>query len=633
MCRLAGFKNNEAVDKGVLASMRDCLSYGGPDSAGEYIDDDILLGHRRLSILDLSEAGNQPMHDGPLTMVFNGEVFNYQEIKTKLQAEGEVFQTTTDSEVILRSFRKYGKSCVDQFRGFFLIVIWNRDTKELHLCRDRVGVKPLYYYSQDGHFAFGSELKALMKYPPLDKTIDQEAVSLYLQQGYIPAPHSIFRHCKKMLPGSWLTVKSDGALSETIYWDAEERFLESETYARSEEDAIDQLEEILVESFKLRMVADVPVGMFLSGGIDSSVVTGILQKHTSGNVKTFTIGFDDPEHNEAQHAKEISRHLGTDHTELYISESDFERVVPLLPDMFDEPFGDSSGIPTRIVAELAKEKVTVSLSADGGDEIFGGYTKYEAAQKFVSKISKVPNPLRKVAAGVGSLADPYSVERVAAKLPVLKNYKNVGNKLPKLLRALDSKNVEEFFNASSSYIAQSDLQKLYPVFKKRLNLPENYPQGRLISLLGMGDIKTYLEGDIMTKVDRTTMQVALEGREPLLDQHVIEFGLALPDHLKIKDNRPKYLLRKVLERYVPREMFERPKQGFSIPIEKWLRGSYSQEIITMTQDNEFIQAFQFNQTELERKVDVFLKNTTFINPHFIWFLFMLYRWYNRWMTS
>jgi asparagine synthase (glutamine-hydrolysing) len=378
------------------------------------------------------------------------------------------------------------------------------------------------------------------------------------------------------------------------------------------------------------MVADVPVGMFLSGGIDSSTVAAILQSESQRKIKSFTIGFENKEYNEAQHAKAIAAHLGTEHHELYCSEKDFEEILELLPDIYDEPFGDSSGIPTYIVSRMAKNEVKVSLSADGGDELFGGYTKYEAVKNYYPKIKKLPYPLRKLAAGLSGAVNPLWLEKNAAQLPILKNYKNIANKFPKLRNALKAKDLSDFFNRSSTYISKEEQLKLFPHYAERFETEVLPQQDRLISYLGMIDLKTYLEGDIMTKVDRATMQLALEGREPMLDHKLVEFALSLPDDMKIRGNSTKYLLRQVLYRYIPKELMERPKQGFSIPIQQWLLGKLRPELEKMTMDKIFAERFGLNQQELQKIVRAFLAQKKFINPHFIWFLFVLYRWNQRW---
>ncbi len=637
MCRITGFWDLSYKQtyplQDTLVSMRDSLEHGGPDSAGEYINSELALGlgHRRLSILDLSLAGQQPMFLEEWIIVFNGEIYNFVAIRKKLELEGCQFETGTDTEVILKAFKVWGKKMVHEFRGFFAFAIFNQATETLTLCRDRIGVKPMYWYWKDGLFLFASELKAFHEHPKFDKTINQQAVSLYLQQGYIPYPHCIFQHAHKLPAGSYLELDSKQQIKIEKYWDVQDVYANSSLSTASEADLEAELEEVLTESFELRMVADVPVGAFLSGGIDSSIVTALLQKKQGRQLKTFTIGFHDKEYNEAKHAKAVAQHLGTEHHELYCSEQDFEEVIPLLPEMYDEPFGDSSGIPTYLVSKMAREHVTVGLSSDGGDEIFGGYTKYEVTQNFYPKIKRMPSFVRSILKGGSAFVNPLWLERNSSKLPVLKNYKNISNKFPKLVNALGAKDTLDFFNISSTYIAQKDLKRLHKPYQNRYETKLNIADQRLISYLGMVDIDTYLEGDIMTKVDRATMAVALEGRDPFLDHKIIEFAMQLPDDLKIKGKDTKYLLRKILYKHVPKELIERPKQGFSIPIQKWLLSSLKEPLLRIKRDQDFFNTFQLESKEVQRIIDNFVQQRAYINPHFIWFLYTLHQWYNRWI--
>lgn len=633
MCRIVGIWDfNRGSTAEMLNRMRDSLHHGGPDSADSYFSShtQLMLGHRRLSIIDLSEAGRQPMHYGDFTVVFNGEIYNYQEIADALKSLGCAFKTGSDTEVLLQAFTVWGKDAVSKFRGMFAFALWDEKNRKLLLCRDRLGVKPLYWYFKDGLFIFASEIKAIQQHPKFDRTISAVGVSLYLQQGYIQAPFSIYENLHKLDPGSFLEIDENLQIKISKYWDAADVYKNTETAKGNEIELTDRLENLLKDSFRLRMVADVPVGMFLSGGIDSSTVAAILQSESQRKIKSFTIGFENKEYNEAQHAKAIAEHLGTEHHELYCSEKDFEEILELLPDIYDEPFGDSSGIPTYIVSRMAKNEVKVSLSADGGDELFGGYTKYEAVKNYYPKIKKLPYPLRKLAAGVSGAVNPLWLEKNAAQLPILKNYKNIANKFPKLRNALKAKDLSDFFNRSSTYISKEEQLKLFPHYAERFETEVLPQQDRLISYLGMIDLKTYLEGDIMTKVDRATMQLALEGREPMLDHKLVEFALSLPDDMKIRGNSTKYLLRQVLYRYIPKELMERPKQGFSIPIQQWLLGKLKPELEKMTLDKIFAERFGLNQQELQKIVRAFLAQKKFINPHFIWFLFVLYRWNQRW---
>ena len=636
MCRITGLYHTQPHQyplTEILHRMRDRLAHGGPDSAGSYVDEarGLGLGHRRLSILDLSAAGHQPMQWEDWVICFNGEVYNFKTVRRELEQLGHAFTTQTDTEVLLRAWAVWGKAALDKFRGFFALALYQKSTGVLTLARDRFGVKPLYWYWKDGLLLFGSELKALHEHPQFDKSLDQDALSLYLQQGYIQAPYCIFKQAHKLAPGGLLTLKPGETPQLERYWNPRELYANTSVSTQSEGELLEELEALLRESFEYRLIADVPVGAFLSGGIDSSIVTALLQQKNGRSIRTFTIGFEDPAYNEAQHAKAVAQHLGTQHQELYCTEDDFKAVLPLLPELYDEPFGDSSGIPTYLVSKMAREQVTVSLSADGGDELFGGYTKYEVAQQFYPKIQRLPGFVKGMLRQMGKGIDPLWLERNSHRLPVLNRYKNISHKFPKLLQALEAKNVVDFFNRASVYQSPEALQQLLPHHCPRYESDLAPDPERLISYLGLVDVETFLEGDVMTKVDRATMAVALEGRDPFLDESLLAFGFKLPDRLKIQGKDTKYLLRQLLYRHVPRELIERPKQGFSIPVEQWLRGMLAEPLRALAHDAAFAQTMNLQPAELQRLVRDFLERRRFLNPHFVWFLYTLHQWYLHWL--
>ncbi len=634
MCRINGILDttNPSEREAILLRGRDRMAYGGPDDAGHYSDDHISLGHRRLAVIDLSAAGHQPMFWKEYVMVFNGEVYNYQEIREELEKLGHQFTSDSDSEVILKSFVQWGKDSVHRFRGMFAYAIWNKNTQHLTLCRDRVGVKPLYWYWKDGLFMFASELKAFHEHPQFDKTINHKAVSLFLQQGYIPSPECIFKYAHKLTPGSFLEINAQKDIQETCYWDAQQVFEKQTETIDDEEAALEELEQLLKDSFRLRMVADVPVGIFFSGGVDSSLVTTLLQKEASRPLNTFTIGFHEKANNEAVIAKEIAQHLGTNHTELYCKKEDFVDLIPQLSEWFDEPNGDTAALPTYMVSKLAREQVTVSLSADGGDELFGGYTKYLATQQVFPLLQKIPSFIKKGGHFIGKRIDPLTVQKYASVLPYLKNHTNLESKIPKLVNSLMADNLVDFFDLGTSLISPKQLRALCESeVANRFPQVSNQHPDRTLSYLGMIDIKTYLEGDIMAKVDRTTMQVALEGREPFLDHHLIEFSQRLSDNLKIKGGQTKYILRKLLSRHLPSELIDRPKQGFVIPLEKWLRSSLQNDLAAIPSDRQFVAAFRFNQAKLTQIINQFIEGGHATNTYFIWFLFVLHQWSKRWL--
>jgi asparagine synthase (glutamine-hydrolysing) len=403
--------------------------------------------------------------------------------------------------------------------------------------------------------------------------------------------------------------------------------------APSEGHLKEELRDLLLESVQLRLVADVPVGAFLSGGIDSSLVVALLQRHTSQQLKTFTIGMPDAQYNEAQHAQAIAQHLGTDHHTLYCTEDDFKSLLPLLPQIYDEPMGDSSAIPTLLVSRLAKEQVKVSLSADGGDELFGGYTKYEITQRLYPKIAWMPKPLRQLMSGMVGWLQADWIEDWSPRLPLLKGYKNLNNKLPKLRQALQAPSLQGFFHAASSYINHEDLAALHGSVQSRYEAELPLIPGYLLSMLGLMDVQTYLEGDILCKVDRATMYHALEGREPLLDHKLLEFALALPDRYKIHQGKTKYLLRSILYDELPPSLLERPKQGFSIPIETWLRGILRPELEAIAQDRAFAEALGLDLGHLTARLLAFFKGDKRVHPQWVWFMHQLWAWWRQWAVA
>lgn len=630
MCRINGIISKNLSEQIVL-NMRDVLSHGGPDGSGIYIDKEsgIGLGHRRLSVIDLSSAGQQPMVWNDSVIVFNGEIYNYKEIALELTNSGFTFSTESDTEVILKAFECWGLACVQKFRGMFAFAIWNKKKKKLLLCRDRVGVKPLYWYFKDDVFMFASELKSFHQHPNFDKTINQQAVSLFLQTGYIKSPHSIYKYAHKLSPGSFLEIDTNFNIKEWKYWDIREVYKDTKLNTSPEQEIIRECEQLLTESFKLRMVADVPVGMFLSGGIDSSIVTALLQKDSVTPLNTFTIGFEDEKYNEAHHAKSVASHLGTNHTELYCKESDFTEIIYKLPDFYDEPFGDSSAIPTYLVSKLARKSVTVSLSADGGDEIFTGYNRYLFVDKYYNKIKKIPFPLRNLSS---ELLNKLTISQIRSISSLLGNkfIHNLDTRLPKLVEVLKGRNEVDFLYNATINITPKELLALHhliePIFDKNLQLSGK----RLYAGFGVLDIESYLEGDILTKVDRATMQVALEGREPFLDHKIIEFAMGLPDDIKLNNGTTKWILREILYKYVPKKLIERPKMGFGIPLDNWLSTLLIPDLIVLSNDNEFQVLFCLDPKETRTIIHSYI-NGKYNSPYFIWFLYVLHKWYLKWI--
>jgi asparagine synthase (glutamine-hydrolysing) len=568
MCGITGYWARRGDPGPWLADLSasvDSLKQRGPDDSGVWVRNGgrVALGHTRLSILDLSPLGHQPMRsaDGSLTMVFNGEVYNFAVVRAELEALGHRFRSSGDSEVILAALQEWGVKAVDKFIGMFAIAIWNERERRLWLLRDRMGVKPLYYAFDGSHFWFGSELKALRAFRDWKPRIDRDALGEYLQYGYISAPRSIYRDVHKLLPGHWLELGEVGEPVAHPYWtvpDAQPQL------TGSEDELEHRLEHLLVDACRYRMVSDVPVGVFLSGGLDSSLVTALLQRYGGGEIRTFTIGFDDPRYDESPHARAVAQHLGTHHTEKIVTAKDMLAVMGEWASLFDEPFGDQSGVPTYLVSKMAREHVKVALSADGGDELFSGYSHYGVVLERARNLARIPAPLRKALAGV-----PFGALSGAMPHGLRRGLVERAEKMRSMLPAVDGPTV---YDLSMSFWTPRDITALlgrHPVARERIEAAE------LADQMVRCDLRHYLPDDILVKVDRTTMAAGLEGREPLLDHRLVEFALRLPLSMRRGALGTKHLMRKILYRHVPRELIERPKQGFAIPLSKWLRGELS----------------------------------------------------------
>jgi asparagine synthase (glutamine-hydrolysing) len=559
------------------------LVHRGPDSRGVWVDEQagIALGHRRLSILDLSPEGHQPMisHRGRYVIVFNGEIYNFQELRAELR-NFCCFRGSSDTEVILAAFERWGlRDSVPRFNGMFALAVWDQRKRVLYLTRDRAGEKPLYYTRIGNSFLFGSELKALRAHPAFQGEIDRSAVALFMRHGYVPAPYSIYANVWKLPPGTMLKVDANG-LESVAYWSAKEvaEHGSGNPLQVADEEAVERLDSLLSDSIRLRMVSDVPLGAFLSGGIDSSTVVALMQKQSSRPVKTYTIGFHESGYNEAVFAGRVARHLGTDHTELYVTQDEAMSVIPQLPGLYDEPFADSSQIPTFLVSKLAREHVTVSLSGDGGDELFGGYTRYEWAERIWRGFGWMPVRFRRLIAriltGISPRVWETSFRALSPFMPGWLRQTKPADKFQKLGAILPVHTPEElYFRLVSEF---SDPVALVPGASELptvLAQPERWPGvPDFIHTMMFLDTVSYLPDDILVKVDRASMGVSLETRVPLLDHRIIEFAWQLPPKMKIRDGRGKWLLRHVLDRYVPRTLIERPKCGFGVPLHEWLRG-------------------------------------------------------------
>jgi asparagine synthase (glutamine-hydrolysing) len=637
MCGIVGFVDpKKTTDLDMLKKMTDTMQNRGPDDSGYLIvessESKVGLGHRRLSILDLSSQGHQPMEFDEYCMVYNGEVYNFKEIRDELEMENYVFESDSDTEVVLKAFHKWGVDAVQKFRGMFTFSILDRKNKTLYIFRDRAGVKPLYYYSKNGLFLYGSELKAFHEHNGFEKSLNKESLALYLQFGYIAAPLTIFNDTYKLKPGHYIKYNlKTQTYVENKYWDVLKGY--KKTKLTLDEDTIlDKLEEILKESFALRMVSDVPVGTFLSGGVDSSLVTAILQKNSAEPLRTFTIGFNEKGYDEASYAREIAEYLGTEHSEYYCTAKDIFEVIHELPEIYDEPFADDSAIPTILLSRFAKESVSVVLSGDGGDETFCGYSKYFALDK-VSHLAE-PGIKKDILKTLLSVIGENLIGKINEYLPSSVQQQNIKGKYKKFMSALSANDFSEMFINASSPVEETRVKLL-------LNNPSVAPKKgfdtfNLIKELStmeqmmLVDYVTYLPDEVLTKVDRATMSVSLEGREPLLDHKIIEFMSSVPIELKYKNKVGKYLAKELLYKYLPNEMVDRPKAGFQLPLDIWLKDDLRELVTKYLSKEKLDEGALFNTEEvLNNLQDYFEGKPSNVNE--IWHILNFEMWRERWL--
>ena len=597
MCGLVGFLGGLAAhsqlgDEAMLKRMADTVANRGPDDAGYWSDVDqrIGFGHRRLSIVDLSAAGHQPMPSasGRYVIAFNGEIYNHMALRQAMEgaAQAPAWRGHSDTETLLAGFDAWGiQGTVERAIGMFAFAVWDRQTHTLTLARDRIGEKPLYYgwqgRGEEAVFLFGSELKALRAHPAFENNIDRAALCLQLRHNAIPAPYSIYAGISKLPPGSMLSVSMQQREPQVwAYWSGVQAAESgaANPFAGSAAQAVDALETLLKDAVRQQMMADVPLGAFLSGGVDSSTVVALMQAQSSRPVKTFTIGFHEDGYNEAEYAKAVARHLGTEHTELYVTPEQAMAVIPRLPTLYDEPFSDSSQIPTFLVSQLAREHVTVSLSGDAGDELFCGYDRYQVTANLWRKLAAVPLPLRQLAANGLTSVSPQSWNGLAAAvkglLPRSARFANTGDKLHKGAGVLTSGSVDALYLGLASHWddpASVVIGGREPATLLTGNAPSLSGLDQVQRMMAL-DLITYLPDDILVKVDRAAMAVSLESRVPFLDHRVVEFAWRLPQSMKLREGLTKWALRQVLYRHVPPALIERPKMGFGVPIADWLRG-------------------------------------------------------------
>lgn len=594
MCGFVGVLSAkpEHLDRSLLTRMTESMQHRGPDGHGIWVDPEagIGLGHRRLSVIDLSDAGHQPMvsGDGRFVLVYNGEIYNHAALREALEEQlpGPGWRGHSDTETLLAGFAVWGvEDTIKKANGMFAFAVWDRRERALYLGRDRIGEKPLYYGWQGGVFLFGSELKALKEHPSFDNEIDRDVLSLYLRHCYVPSPYAIYKGIQKLTPGTILRLpvgaqlRHDEMTVPKPYWSLHDVAVRSQEspFTGDDDRVVDTLNDVLLRAVGRQMVADVPLGAFLSGGVDSSAIVALMQAQSERPVNSFTIGFHEKRYNEADHAKAVAQHLGTNHTELYVSPDQARDVIPDLPALYDEPFSDASQIPTYLVSQLTRQYVTVSLSGDAGDELFGGYNRYLWMRSLWHKLGGVPDAMRRAMAQGITVLSPDVWDRICTTLFIIMPALRVsvpGDKMYKLADIMTAKNPDEMYRTLVSQFRQVDdivahANEPQTILTDRSAWPKFPDIEQLMMYL---DTLSYLPDDILVKLDRAAMGVSLETRAPFLDVNVIEYAWSLPLHLKIRNGQSKWILRQVLDRYIPSRLIDRPKMGFGVPIDGWLRG-------------------------------------------------------------
>lgn len=642
MCGIGGVIDRAGVSAEFARSTADIISealhHRGPDDMGSWIDQQrgIVLVHRRLSIVDLSSAGSQPMEsaDGRYVIVFNGEIYNHDELRREIDQRGWSggWRSHSDTETLLACIQLHGfRRTLEKLVGMFAIALHDKETGLVHLARDRMGEKPLYYGENNGRLFFSSELKALTRLPCFVPEVDRDALCLFLRHNYIPAPHSIFKGISKLTPGCYTTLGSEGA--EEPYWSLEESILDGRQsmLAGSDSEILTILEDRLGDAISGQMKADVPLGAFLSGGIDSSLIVSMMQERSTRKVQTFAIGFDQPEYNEAPFAKAVAKSLETDHTELYVSGKQALGVIPKLPSIYDEPFSDSSQIPTFLVSSMAREQVTVSLSGDGGDELFGGYNRYSWGNSIWRKLRPLPKPLRALLSAAGQSLAPETWNRLLVPgmrmLPSAYRQINPGDRIHKASQIFEADGPMEIYRQLISHWKDPDSVVLGGsepnLIDSLIGSSEalNDPVSRMMFL----DLHTYLPDDILAKVDRAAMAVSLETRVPFLDHRVVETAWQLPDHMKIRGGVGKWCLRQLLYRRVPQSLLDRPKTGFGVPLAHWLRTELKDWASDLLDSKRIREAGYFDPALIETAWSEHLSGTR--NWHYyLWDILMFEAW-------
>jgi len=644
MCGFAGFIDfNRSMSKKYLNAyakkLNEYIKYRGPDSHGEWTDENlgVAIGHRRLSIIDLSKEGNQPMvsSTGRYVISYNGEIYNFEKIKKKLSINKSNLRGHSDTEIILESIEEYGLiTALEKFNGMFSFALWDRKEEMLFLVRDRIGIKPLYYSHNKNHFIFASELKPIIKSGFINKDIDIESLGAFFKYNYIPAPKTIFNGVYKLSPG---TILSFSLNKKTIniqkYWDAGEICNQSikKTYDSTEIDTKNRLRAHIDNSVSNRMISDVPLGVFLSGGVDSSLIAATMQKFNKTPIRSFSIGFGNDKYNEAIDAKKVADYIGADHTEMYVTEQDALNVIPNLAQIWDEPFADSSQIPTFLLSKMTRDHVTVALSGDGGDELFSGYSRYQIANKLWNNINKFPYVFRNFSSKILFNLPPALIDNsYKAISPLLSEELKFTHKPSSKINSIAS--ILSQKNQSGVYDQIIDpWQNINPVsFKaETLNL-HNYPGKNFIEKMMAYDFANYLPDDILTKVDRASMANSLETRVPLLDHKLVEFIWELPHKYKVNEGKSKWILKQLLYEYLPKDIIDRPKKGFAVPLASWLRGTLRDWTKDLLNKNQLNKHNLLDASLIESILNKHLNNEGDFHPY-LWKVLMFQSWYDEWM--
>lgn len=650
MCGICGFL---AVNDGavrleqaggaatVIRQMSDMIAHRGPDGEASWLDDEagLALGHRRLAILELSSLGQQPMAsaDGRYVIVFNGEIYNFPDLRRRLEVEGHGFRSHSDTEVLLAACAAWGvRRAVREANGIFAFALWDREERVLTLARDHLGVKPLYWGVMNGWLLFGSQPKAMRPHPAFDGAVDRDTLAAYVRFGYVPAPYSIHAAIQKLEPGTLATFRSGRKVEFERFWDfagIATRGTDPDLDRLSDGEAIDLLEQQLGDAVERQMIADVPLGAFLSGGIDSTSIVAMMRSRGAGRLRSFTIGFDEGGYDEADHARAVASHLGTEHTELRLTAAQALDTIPRLPTLYDEPFADSSQIPTLLVSEMTRQSVTVALSGDGGDELFAGYNRHAWGNALWRRLAPVPSGIRRAGAGILRGLPPSAWDQLFSVVPSSRRPRQPGDKLHKLAGVLAARDFDDFYRGLvSQWQNPSDL--VLGGLEPEGRLRDADTAGRipdLVARMQYLDAVTYLPDDILAKVDRASMGVSLEARVPFLDPTLVEWVWGLPGRFKLRNGQGKWLLRQMLYRHVPESLMARPKSGFAIPLDSWLRGPLRDWAEHLLDERRLAEDGCFNPAPIRQRWQEHLAGTR-NHQHALWVILMFQAWSDQWQN-